>query len=499
MSFLESFRAARWIRTLNLVLQAVLFLTLFGGLNYLSLRYSWRFDLTEHRRHSLSPETLSYLANLGQPVQIYVTIPESDPDYPTTAQAYRDVSALLREYVYATERAETGRITVRFLDVNLQRREAEQLGIDRSDVVLLVSSGSRRIVPIEDLYDVKDRKREGFRGERAITAAILDVSSLERKKIYFLAGHGEMSPTDTDTVRGLSAFAEELRLRNYEIGQVDLMQNRRIPEDADLLVIAGPNGRYDPSEVEMLRSFASAGAGRIIALLAPGAAHGLDALFSDWGIRAGDDVLVLDTDPEHITQSGDLRIAAYTPHPITQTLMDFSGTALILGPTRVATQDGNRARDGSLKVTVLAASSTSAWGESSYRATTAAYNPGLDLKGRVGLDPENRLGIVTASERVVPPKDLPFSVRGGRLVVFGNADLASNQRLVHFGNQTILLNAVNWCLDRDTQLNIPARPIELFQLSLSQQELLRLRYSLMLALPGIAAVLGLIVYWTRRH
>ncbi len=498
MSFPESFRAARWIRTLNLVLQALLFLTFFGGLNYLSLRYSWRFDLTEHRRYSLSPETLSYLETLRQPVQIYVTIPPEDPEYPTTEQAHRDVTGLLREYVYATERSATGRITVRNLDINLQRREAEQLGIDRADVVLVTSAGGRRVVSIEDLYELKDRRRQNFRGERAITAAILDVSSLERKKIYFLAGHGEMSPADTDRTRGMSAFAEELRLRNYEVAQVDLMQNRRVPEDADLLVIAGPVGRYDPFEVELLRTYVNAGAGRLIALLAPATSHGLTPLFTDWGIRAGDDVLVLDTDPEHITQSGDLRVAAFAEHPITRTLTEF-GAALILGPSRVATRDAAQAVDSSLVVTVLAYTSETAWGETNYRAGTAAYNPGLDLKGSPNVFPANRLGLVTASERVTPPKDLPFSVRGGRIVVFGNADLASNQRIVSFGNQAILLNAVNWCLDRDTQLNIPARPIELFQLSLSQQELVRLRYSLMLALPGVAAVLGLIVYWTRRR
>ena len=32
MAFFETFRAVRWIRTLNLVLQAVLVLTFFGGL-----------------------------------------------------------------------------------------------------------------------------------------------------------------------------------------------------------------------------------------------------------------------------------------------------------------------------------------------------------------------------------------------------------------------------------------------------------------------------------
>ena len=58
---------------------------------------------------------------------------------------------------------------------------------------------------------------------------------------------------------------------------------------------------------------------------------------------------------------------------------------------------------------------------------------------------------------------------------------------------------MNWTVDRDTQLNIPARPIERFQLSLSADVFLKLRYTLLFALPGLAALLGLAVYWTRRR
>ncbi len=54
-------------------------------------------------------------------------------------------------------------------------------------------------------------------------------------------------------------------------------------------------------------------------------------------------------------------------------------------------------------------------------------------------------------------------------------------------------------MDRDTQLNIPARPIQRFKLSLSQEELTRLRLGLLLVVPGVIALLGLIVYWTRRN
>ena len=53
-------------------------------------------------------------------------------------------------------------------------------------------------------------------------------------------------------------------------------------------------------------------------------------------------------------------------------------------------------------------------------------------------------------------------------------------------------------LRRDTQLSIPPRPVERFELALSTADFSRLRLALLLGLPGAAMFLGLIVYWTRR-
>ena len=72
-------------------------------------------------------------------------------------------------------------------------------------------------------------------------------------------------------------------------------------------------------------------------------------------------------------------------------------------------------------------------------------------------------------------------------------------RLALVGNWPVFHGAVNWAVDRDSLLNIPPRPIERFQLSLSAGSLLNLRYTLLLALPGTTALLGLLVYWTRRN
>lgn len=492
-----SFRTARWVRTLNLVLQALLFLTLFGGLNYLARNHAWRFDLTQQRRFSLSPETLSYLPTLPRPVRIVVTLTE-DSDEPDIAQAFRDMRGLLREYAYASERDPARRITVEYLDVYQRRREADQLGITEANRIVLLSGDERRVVSLPEIYRVENGDRKvAFQGEQAITSALLDVSNPEPKKIYFLAGHGELSPDDVDPARGLSLLREMLRQRNFAVDTLDLAHLRRIPDDAALIVSVYPQGRYQPREQELLREYLAANAGRLILLLAPRHPHGLEDLLLDWGILVDDDE-IHDTDPQHMTEERELLLLARAEHPVTQTLIDYRLYPRV-GPARSVRPDPGRSLGNGLTVTVLAATSTTAWGEVSYaRQTVPEFNPGVDIRPLPGMEPKDRLGVIVASERVSVRDNLPFSVRGGRVVVFGTGDLVANNRIADVANLNIFLGAVNWTVDRDAQFNIPARPIERFQLSLSAGELSRLRYSLLLVLPAAAALLGLIVYWTRR-
>jgi hypothetical protein len=496
----NSFRTARWVRTSNLILQAVLFLTLFAGLNYLARNHPSRFDLTAQRRASLSPETLSYLRNLSRPVRIVVTLTDDSADA-AVAQAYRDVRGLLREYIYATEADNGPKISVEYLDVYQRRREADQLGITEANSIVLLCGDRRRTVSLGEIYQVESRgnklEKKAFRGEQALTAAILDVSSPDKKKIYFLAGHGELSPDDVDPVRGLSALRDQLSQRNFAVDSVNLAFTHKIPDDAALLVAIAPQGRYTAFEQELLRQYLSAHAGRLILLLAPSYAHGLEDLLLDWGILVDDD-LIADTGAQNVTEEGDLLLHFLAPHPVTQTLIDYNLWPRI-GPARSVRPDPGRSLGNGLTVTTLAATSATAWGEVSYRLNTVpVFNVGVDIRPLPGMEPLGRLGVVVASERVSVRDNLPFSVRGGRLVVFGTGDLIANNRIADAADFNFFMGAVNWTVDRDAQFNIPARPIERFQLSLSASELTRLRYSLLLLLPGAAAILGLIVYWTRR-
>jgi hypothetical protein len=488
-----SFASARRRRTAHLLAQGFLVLALVAGLNFLATRHAWRFDLSRHARQSLSPETRSYLKELATPVTIVVTLTD-DSDNDEILQAFRDIRTLLRDFVDASSTNPRGPVQVEFIDVFRNRAAAQRHGIDGPNRIFVFAEGKPqpREVKLDEIYRLKNGEKVAFTGEQAFTAAILDVARARPQKIYFLVGHGEMDPADTSPDRGLSLLRDELRLRNFEIGILDLPTVRALPPDASLLVCVGTQGRYSPAEQELLRRHLATEAGRLLLLLQPGMPHGLDYLLDDWGVLA-DDVLVVDPGPDGRSDTGDL--VAYpseSGHPVVNFLFD-NKIALRFGPSRVVRADPGRSLDPGLTVQLLVGASPTAWGERGYRQRGAYVRDPNDLL------PPPRLSLGLASERVTPKGALPFSVRGGRLVVFGDADWLANSRLAAGGNAMLALASINWLVDRDTQLNLPPRPIERFHLTLSSSQLGRLRLTLLLALPAAAAILGLLVYWNRRR
>lgn len=492
MAFPDSFRAARWIRTINLGLQAALFLTLFAGLNYVARNHAWRFDLTQARRYSLTPETLSFVKDLKRPVEIIVTLPEDD-EIP-------EVRGLLDEYVHATADVRA-KITVRYIDLYQDRRKAEEFGIEQAGAVMLRSGDKRRGLSINELYRMKEKQRDAFIGEQVITAALLDVSSTERVRVYFLTGHGELHPGETDSVRGLSLLREALRSRNFAVDTFELAINRQVPDDASLLIAVGPQSAFTPAEQEMLRQYLSVKAGRLVLFLGPGRSAsqlGLDELLLDWGVLVDDDV-VIDPAPESRAEDYDLIVRAFDEkHPIVQGLVSHDHVLRFGFNTRTVRVDPGRPMASGLTVVPLAATSKQAWGEVAYQRPPFTLDAN-DVRPLKPIPPGDRLSVAVASERVSVRDNLPFSVRGGRLVVFGTDDAVSNRRIGYIGNFEGLLGAINWAVDRDRQINVPPRPVERFQLALSAGEFMKLRAALVFGLPGAALLLGVIVYWSRRR
>jgi ABC-type uncharacterized transport system involved in gliding motility auxiliary subunit len=86
-----------------------------------------------------------------------------------------------------------------------------------------------------------------------------------------------------------------------------------------------------------------------------------------------------------------------------------------------------------------------------------------------------------------------------RLVVFGDADFASNQLLGYYQNRDLFVNTVNWLLGDVESISVrPNRSrASRFQLTAAQANSIRL-FSLF-ALPEALAAVGVFIWWTRRQ
>ena len=487
----NEYRVARRFHVANRIVQIILGLCLVASLNYLAAKYFTRIDLTQSGTYSLSPESKAHIRALEEPVSIIVTIP-NDPEVAELKQIHQHLRKLLREYEAEGMKEGKAYINIEFLDIYQQRKRAQDLRnkykLTQENIILIAMGERTREIRQAELYEVADNQITGFRGEKVITSAIIDVSAKDEDKIYFLVGHGEMRLEDVDPLRGLSQLEAFLRERNYILATLDLAVEENVPLDADLIVVPSPQAGLLSEEVEKLRRYMSERNGRMIVLIDPGRRHGMEELFYDWGILA-DDMVVEDIGPDFRVQGGDLIIRRFAAHPITKLLVDYQVTALFGRPRPMRTDPGSL-KDPRLKVTQIIGTSDQSWAESDYRTEDPIkFDEERDLKGPIP--------IASVSTRTAGT-GLGINIPGGRFVAFGNSDFITNNRLRAFGNRTLFFNSMNWALAKNSMLNIATRPLESYQVVMSKRDLNRtlIYYAI---LPSATALLGLLIYLIRRY
>ena len=103
--------------------------------------------------------------------------------------------------------------------------------------------------------------------------------------IYFLAGHGERDPVNFDAKEGYSGIARMIDRENMKIMKLALIGSQKIPEDCDVLVIAGPRTRLAQREVDEIDVYLQKSGGRALMLLDPEIVTGLEPLLTRWKIE----------------------------------------------------------------------------------------------------------------------------------------------------------------------------------------------------------------------
>lgn len=496
----DDFGSVRPVRRLNRLTQALLAVALAVVVNFLASlpEFRLRHDITSDRRHSLAPESAETVRAAGRrsPVgagrnQGWVKAVLLTNDVSEPAQVVRArLLKLLDAYVVESGRNGPAWFSVELAGAGrnapLISELAARHGVPDASVAVVLTCGSRaKYVSYRELVT----KEGGFRGEEAVTSALIEVTEDKPAVCYVTTGHGELGVEDAQPERGMSQLSRQLRNRNFEVRQLNLAAVAEVPRDAAMVLVAGPTAPFSASENARLRSYLYERNGRVLALLDPGREHGLEPTLAEWAIFSPDAELQ-EPDPARRTTDGDIALMRLEEkeHPLTKPLKE-QNLPLIASRIRPARFDEGSAPDSTLGVWQLVFSSDAAWGETDLVRRPVRFDPDRDQPGPVCL--------AAAAERATGIRK-GVGGAGGRLVVIGTSQIAANQRLNRGGNRAFVTQCAAWLTDRDRAISLPTRAEGEYQLNATAADFwaLALRFSL---IPLAVLAVGLAVsMWRRR-
>ncbi|NIO08229.1 MAG: hypothetical protein GTO40_09590, partial [Deltaproteobacteria bacterium] len=231
--------------------------------NFLSSRHYFRWDLTEAKVFSLSTQSIKVIRSLNKDLEIYAFFKRgTNPE----------VADLLQSYLYQSSR-------VKFWIVDPDQRP------DLVKRFKVKQPNTLHIRYGDESTTVRDPS------EKAITNAIVKLTRMTRKKVYFLTGHGEPNINDRDTEQGYSVAKEALENENYEVSELLLSTLKDVPADASMLVIAGPIRPLLENELDAIENYAKGGGRLFILYPAPDTVL-LEEFLKDRGVQVGNNLVV---------------------------------------------------------------------------------------------------------------------------------------------------------------------------------------------------------------
>jgi ABC-type uncharacterized transport system involved in gliding motility auxiliary subunit len=463
MSSGEARRAGKY--GTSAVASTLLAIALLGMLGFLSTRYHHRFDWSEQKVHTLSDQSRQVLQGLTQDVEVTALASAGDQG---------PIRDLLDRYAYETER-----FRVQYADPNEHPGLLEQLKIEPGK---LGERGLVRVAIGGESVEVSQIDEEH------VTNAMVKLSRTGEKVVYFVQGHGENAIEGEDGAGrdGYARAAEALRNENYRIAPLSLAQVPNVPDDADVVIVAGGKSRMFDEELASLDRYLARG-GAVFALVDPRETGSWIEKLRSWGVDVGDDVIV-----DHVlTLFG--RAAGTTPqagqyapdHPITKAFRDAQTDPAWFEEVRSV-------RPGSGKeLTPIVSTSDSSWGE---RDLGELYD-----QRRTEQDDSDLAGPVPVMVAGTPAVTAEEGKPKPRLVVAGDTDFASNEFFDAGRNRDLFLNAANWLIGDVEAISVRPNQTRASRFQLTEEQFDRIRTLSWFLLPEVIAILGVFTWWTRRH
>lgn len=316
--------------------------------------------------------------------------------------------------------------------------------------------------------------------EGQLTSALVYVSTSDTKEVYYFTGHGEET-----TIAPSESFLADVEKLNMGFHQYNFAKYKTIPNDADVIILNGPEDDYSDEETEQLLGYMENGGSLLILIRFTNSTDyympNFEKILAAYGIEMSDGG-VLESNSAYYYDNAVFSIKpSLHDHQITESLINGDEDLIVYLATALMVIDDYSNED--VTISPLITTSSSAYlkkrGASSMKKAdgdeTGTYNLGVAIEDKQG---DNSARMVILSTYYLLNDTIAESVNGA--------------------NTDFVVNSISWLGHQSEVTRVGMKSLKPSNLTPTTNDMFRVTIIVTIVIPLAFLLVGIIIWYRRR-
>lgn len=434
--------------------------------NLVITKLDWSYDVSQNKMYTLSKQTKSIVKENQEDITFYVLSSKSDFNkiYKQIVNQYTKLSDHIKiEY---KDLENYPNFAQEYMDDSNEEAQEQSIIVECGKKNRYLSSSN--FVNYSYDYTTYSQQAESLELESLLTEAINYVISDDTPVIYTLTGHNEAA---------LSSTTEGyIEADNYEVKELNLLTEDKVPDDCEILFINGPQSDISKDDAKKIKEYLK-GDGKVYfaANATTDDIPNFKSILKEYGITMEKGV-VIEGDSNKYMQMPTYLIPTIGTSEITSAIQN----QYVLVPISKGFTYGDN-EDG-YTITPLLSTSDQAYSKVD-TSSNVVEKEEADIDG---------------------PFDLALQVdteEGGKLIVLGSINMLEEQidAAVSGTNTDFVLNGINYLAQQESKISVRAKSLTTNMAAITAFAQKSLMVGTTFVIPAIVILIGIFVVVRRRH
>lgn len=440
-------------------------------------------DFSQEKLYTLTEESKERVKNIDKEVNIYF-IGYTDED--TTVD-------LAKQYKKANEK-----IVTEAVNVNDRPDLVQKYGIESGTQGIIVACEERsKVLTANDLvtYDTTTYETISI-AEEKLTSSILNVTSQEIPKVYFLQGYSDFSLTSN--MNYLNIYLEN---EVNEIQTLNILTTGKVPEDCKTLVITTPTKDFDEVTTKGIKDYINQG-GNILWLNASITKAqdfpNINSILALYGVNPFEVGRIIETDSSKMVVGAPNIIFPSIEYATTTKTMYDTDSVVLIDATKVNIEE-EKLEELKVEKTELLTSGESSFFRTNYNITSVNKQEN-EPSGKFVVGAELEKTIVEANDETGQNKKTSKMIILGENKFATDIPLTQNSQypiVAEVKNKDIILNSIAYLVDREEDITARKSTGTVTYTATETQDMIV--KIIIFAVPILVIIIGVIIWQVRRR